>query len=244
MSRQEWDPQAKFPFMGRAYRVAYASHHTWCGIEHALLAILRSDPQSKAATILRDLELDEGTIDRRLRAASATVTSPRQGISPNPALVGLIGVATGLALLRGHVTVTDEDVLIAMSYSRGDHLVALGIDVTRVVDRLEQLPDPMPPFDPPRIVKPTLAHRRRVYYPIAMHSRVVAALLDQEGLGTHRWGTNISNWKPGFMYVDVDPDVDLSGFRTDQPGDPPVEIMSTERAAHLESTSAPRPTAD
>lgn len=205
MVRGRWNDRADEEVRSRAFTEAARLASSWCGVEHALLALLDPPVLTDATAVLSDLGLTRSAAEERFTARSRVSGGDGRGVSPNPAFYGLMGEARGLALASGTDKVTDECLLLALAYgSQRSMLVDFGIDPDAVVGGLAERGHLVPPVLPPKALSPPGPMGLRVYYPAAKHGEVVRAMIRRFPPGTARWGFNVSTWRPGFHYVDAE----------------------------------------
>lgn len=241
MSQHRWSHRAEEEISFRAFRKAGALGHSWCGIEHVLLALLDPPKATDAAAVLAELGLTQNAVEERLQGHSSA-SSPSTGVSSNPSLHSLLGTATGLALAFGATQVTDEHVLLALVYGRYGQLpplmVSLGIDPDALVRRLAERGNPVPPRLPPESPPSPRPMGPRVYYPASDHAAVVRAMIERWPPGTADWGFNVSSWKPGFHWIDAEESCNaLEVIRAALSDASAVEALPIEEAAPKEAAS-------
>ncbi|HYT78982.1 MAG TPA: Clp protease N-terminal domain-containing protein [Actinomycetota bacterium] len=241
MSQDRWNYRAKEEISSRAFRKAQALGHSWCGIEHVLLALLDPPRATDAAGLLAGLGLTQEAVQERLEALPSA-SSPGRGVVSNPALHSLLGTATGLALAFGAPQVTDEHVLLALVYGQYSQvpplIVSLGIDPDVLVRNLAERGNPVPPWLPPESPPSPGPMGPRIYYPASDHAAVVQAMIERFPPGTAHWGFNVSRWKPGFHWIDAEESCNtLEVIRPALSDASAVEVRPIEEAASREAAS-------
>ncbi len=122
-----WSDRADAEVSSRAFREAAALGHSWCGVDHVLLAVLNPPLPTDAAAVLSELGLTRAAAEERLAPRWSPAEGDGAEVLANPAFHSLLGQARGLALGEGASTVTDKHVLLALAYGgRHSLLVALG----------------------------------------------------------------------------------------------------------------------
>jgi len=241
VSQDRWSHRAAEEISSRAFRKAQALGLSWCGIEHVLLALLDPPKATDAAALLAELGLTQEAVQERLQALPSA-SSPGRGVVSNPALHSLLGTAAGLALAFGATEVTDEHVLLALVYGRNSHvpplIVSLGIDPDVLVRNLAERGNPVPPWLPPESPPSPRPMGPRVYYPASDHAAVVQAMIERFPPGTAHWGFNVSNWKPGFHWIDAEESCNtVEVIRATLSDASAVEALPIEEAASREAAS-------
>jgi hypothetical protein len=241
VSQDRWSHGAENEISYRAFRKAGALGHSWCGIEHVLLALLDPPKETDAAAVLTELGLTRKAVQERIEGYSSASGPGTGTVVSNPRFHSLLGTATGVALAFGATRMTDEHVLLALAYGRYGQpplILSLGIDPDALVQRLAERANPVPPRLPPESPPTPGPMGPRVYYSAGDHAAVVRAMIERWPPGTAVWGFNVSSWKPGFHWIDADESCNalevISAAVSDASA---VEAMSIEEAAPKEGAS-------
>jgi ATP-dependent Clp protease ATP-binding subunit ClpC len=140
----------------QAYDEADRLKHGWVGVEHLLLAILRSDSAEDrcARVALEESGVSatafETALLERLRDEA---TPPSSGVSLTPRAYTVMGRADGLALAAGHDSVGGTEVLLAILWEPHSlartTLTDLGVPPASVTEVLARSGASVPAGDPP-----------------------------------------------------------------------------------------------
>ena len=247
MTAPRWRGQAAGAMTSRSFREAQTLGHGWCGVEHALLAVLDPPAATDAAAVLAELGLTRSEAEERLRDRwTAASGASGQGVTTNPAFESLIGTAQGMAMAFGADQLTDEHVLLALTY--GEYgglpplLVSLGIDPDVLVRVLAMRGQQVPATLPPDIPPPVGPMGPRVYYAASDHPAVTRAMFERFPPGTAQWGFNVSKWKPGFHWIDAQESCNAEEIIRDAVSDTSgIEAIPIDVAAPEEASAAQQP---
>jgi hypothetical protein len=134
----------------RANREAEELGHTWIGVDHFVLALLRPADQSIAAQALRSCALTHGAYAAELSGVPA---SKGNGRSLNPAATRMLGRAEGLAAGLGALRPEPDHLLLAIlwdpDFDASARLRELGVTRHEVLRRLREAGASLPAVDPP-----------------------------------------------------------------------------------------------
>lgn len=198
-----WNPSASSALTRRTMTEAKQLRHPVAGDLHLLLAVLAPGLDTAARAVLVELGADYEEARRTFRPW-AHGDPDKTGVTGNPRLLQVVGVAEGLALAAGAPVVSDETALTALAYTSvhsSGPLPWLDLDPDEVVEALRAHSLAVPELLPPSPEVPAGPQGPAVYYPAADAHAVLAALDQRIPRGSARWGFNVSTWKAGYHMV-------------------------------------------
>ena len=187
-----WDAtKATIGLFARAALQARRLGETSCSEAHALLALLDPPADTVARTVLNELELDTGDVERAWSAWRGDDPPPDDElVRSTPALHGLFGIAAGLALAQGATEATDEHLLLALCFSEAAALLrACDLDPDEVLTALARHGVPVPPLLPPADDPPPPGPWHHYVMAPAVAGALIEAMVRQYGVGAE-WGVN------------------------------------------------------
>lgn len=186
---RRWPDGTVGPQQGRAMRLAFERGDGSCGPEHLLLVLAAPKRSSIASNVLTEVGADIN----KLRDRPSIPTLPgRNGVGTNPRCLGCVNFAVALAIAQGTDRVTDEHVLLALSYIAQDVLFVVGADPDEIYDALAERGVPVPPTRPPSGATPRGPYNPLLYLRRDDLAAVLKALGRKHPPGTEHWGFNYS----------------------------------------------------
>jgi hypothetical protein len=231
-----WDPDAEHALLMRAFPQAQRLGHAYCLVEHVLLALLDPPVPTAAGDVLHQL----GVTSAAVEAMIDLDTSRGNGeVVSAVSYHRIMGAAAGIALSESAETITDDHVLVSLAFLYPELLRAAGAAPEQVVQELaargHRVPSLLPP--PPRLA---VAWGPVVYYPAEDHAAVVQAMVERYPPGTLDWGFNVSNWRPGQLWMVADADIPLVDVVRGAVGDPTLTAV-VDRDEAIDHERACRP---
>jgi len=218
----------------RSMKLAHQLGHRFVVGEHVLLVLLSPMEPTPASELLTDLGMTYDDVLERLERMRVGIDDEEKGTRSTPVFHMLSSFAQGLAVGMGATTITDEHVLLAISYvdPAGDNLlVNFGFDSDDLVDGLRARGISVPRLAPPVMSPPSGPWGSTVYFLIEDSSGVFEELRDRFPPGTALWGTNTSTWKEGYIYVHGEDEIPMEAIVKGVVRDPAtVEVLSFEEA--------------
>lgn len=243
--RVRWKASASVDIIERAFDEAKKLKQPFCTREHFLLAILSPPKPTASCEVLNGVGL---TYDQEQTRARNMDTKRRvfKGAGSTQAFQLILGWAQGIAIGLGASRVTDEHVLMALTYGSfgGDSLLSdLDIDPEDVIDGLRKAGVETPKLRPPATTTPVGPMGPFVYFPKQEFRSITEALFDKYPPGAVHWGTNASSWKKGYWYVQGEDRIPmeaivrkaLKGKSTNS-----IDVLTFQEGLELENAAAPR----
>lgn len=203
--------------LARAFAQARRRGDTVAAGQHVLLALLDPPVPTIAQQVLQSL----GATVPSTSPPAPTLQAAGSTTSSIP-LHALDSFAAALALAEGLAEPTDEHVLTALVFEhRGGSstLVRMDLDPDEVYDALVAQGVSMPALRPPTQPSIDGPYGPRAYVPDSYANEVCQRLLLHHPPGSRSWRTNVSRWKPGWVWFDAEDDIDLANVVRTAVGD-------------------------
>lgn len=242
--RVRWKASASVDITQRAFDEAKKLKQPFCTSEHFLLAILSPPTPTASSEVLTGVGLTYEQAQTRVRSMDIK-RRVYKGTGSTQAFQLILGWAQGIAIGMGASRVTDEHVLMALTYGTfgGDSLLSdLDIDPEDVIDGLRKAGVETPKLRPPATTTPIGPMGPFVYFPKEEFRSITEALIHDYPPGAAHWGTNASSWKKGYWYVQGEDRIPmeaiirmaLKGKSTNL-----VEVLTLQEGLDLENADAP-----
>jgi hypothetical protein len=224
-----WSERSDFSITSRAFEAAQEFDASVCSSPHVLVALLEPPVRGPAYEVLTELGATSEKARGYASAWSQTPKGDRQGATSTPVLNTIMGWASGIAVMYASSVVTDEHVLIALTYGSpgrdAPEVAYLDIDpddiVAKLKDKGAQVPTVLPPVPPP----PRGRWGPQVYYPKDQHHSVIGAVADHQLEGSVGFDF-ASAWKPGMASAVSEEDIPLEAIIRQAVSDPDTAVAS------------------
>ena len=240
-----WKDYGEADIIRRAFREAQKNGQRCCSDEHFVLALLDPPEATVAKEVLEDLGVTYDEIADTMARHTRRRRSKDSGITSTPAFQLLIGMAQGISIGMGSSQVTDEHVLIALTFKArepGSPSYGANVDADEILTSMSSHGYWIPTVAPPVARTPHGPWGPLVYYPQKDHQLVTQEVLKHYPPGTGVWLTNRSKRREGFWYAFGEDEIPVERLvRRSVKDKAAVEVLPFEEGQRRE-TSGARPT--